>query len=300
MKPIHRPFKGLERPPILRCTDCSYILIGRRRIEPRRIRFFQTRTSVWEVFEFDGDRCPHDGTALVEKCGCGEPLAGGNDERCRRCGRPFSWAATSERQKEVEQWARPGKYVGSIHSIAIYVIRGTIAYTSADAVVSCDNEDGEMASSSAAALKDRGGWDVEQESMSEPRELGTAWLTSPGLMPVGRILHIGVLDDEGKTTPGITSRAVAGAIDRARRENIQTVAMPPLAIDRGLNLEESVRATTLGFIAAGSGKAINVVIVVLGEQEYKSYRDALKRHLAPPKELGLRSRIRKRLLGADR
>jgi len=169
--------------------------------------------------------------------------------------------------------------VGSIDSIDIYVIRGSIVETGADAVVSCDNGDGEMASSSAAALSERGGKDIEEESIGVPRKLGTAWLTSPGRLPVNCVIHVGVLLDDETTTKEITQTAVTACVMRAREKRMSTIAMPPIGISRGLNQDESIKAMTEGFRAAGGGSPLKIVFVLHGGEEFNDFRGKLRTHL---------------------
>jgi O-acetyl-ADP-ribose deacetylase (regulator of RNase III) len=279
LPPIRRPLGAIQRPPILRCTDCSFVIQARRRLETERLPIIQVRARIWQLFEFDAERCPNDGTKLVGECACGVLITTADDERCRVCGRPYPWATTSERQKQVEHWSKSSKHVGAVNSVDLYAVRGTIVYTSADALISFDNEDGEMASTSARALRERGGSDIEEESMSVARQLGTAWMTFPGRLPVSHVLHLGLLDEDGNTTTDLARDAVCDAVQLARGEGLRTLAMPPIGIDRGLDIHRSVAATVEGICSAGDGPAIQVAMVVLGDQEFGDFRDALKAHL---------------------
>lgn len=285
MEPTRRPFTGNQLAPVRKCTDCSFAIRGRRRIESS-VKWYQTRARVWEVFEFDGNRCPTHGTLLVGACDsdlggkiCAAPITSPSDVRCRVCGRPYRWTI-SGRERQVQQWSSDGRHVGKIGSIDIYVLHGSIVETGADAVVSCDNGDGEMVSSSAAALSERGGREIAEESIGAPRKLGTAWLTSPGRLPVMFVIHVGVLLDDETTTKEFTKAAVTDCIVRAREKRMKTIAMPAIGRLRGLSEDESIAAMTDGLRAAGDGSPLKIVFVLHGGEEFNIFREKLRAHLA--------------------
>ena len=286
MKTIRRRFVGNEPAPVGRCTDCSFAVRGRRRIETVRKWYWPT-TAIWEVFEFDGDRCPTHGTLLVAECDsrvenrlCAAPIMSPSDVRCRMCGRPYRWAVMAGRERQVQHWSSPGRRVGAINDcIELYVVHGSIVEIAADAVVSCDNADGEMASTSAAALSERGGSEIEEESMLALHELGTAWLTSPGRLAVTHVIHVGVLQEDETTTGEFTTRAITDCVRRAREARTRTIAMPPIGVKRGLSAAESVKAMVAGFRAAGSGSPLQIAFVLHGREEFITFREELRNHL---------------------
>jgi len=279
-----------EARPLRLCAEpgCSYAERASRDIIARREgRWWAPRTIVEWQPRWSADRCPRHGIKLTDRCdGCEAYLTSRDDKYCRRCGKQFWWTTeTDVGGHAVRTWQIEDARIETLGRLSVYAIRGSITQVVAEALVSSDDAFGAMKSSSAGALKQAGGQDIEAESMSSRHELGQAWLTRPGKLEAKHVIHLGLLDNTGKTTPEILTKALANCLQLADRSGLHSIALPALGTGRSSVPIESSAALSRGVIAShlaqySGGSLTAVGFIFLTPTEHgtflESYRAAAK------------------------
>lgn len=213
--------------PIRRCPECDYTEVARRvpARRPRR-RFLEVRTPIEWAFEWTADSCPYDGNTLVGTCeepACACLLVDAADLYCRECGIRHWWTSEVGETKEL----------GTIGHLNVFAVRQSLATMRVDALVSTDDTFGAMRSRSAAALKRRGGEDIERESMSRRRRMGEAWRTTAGSLHAKTVIHVCTLRADDHVEESDISTAISKALVVAEEAAAESMAFPALGTGIG-------------------------------------------------------------------
>jgi O-acetyl-ADP-ribose deacetylase (regulator of RNase III) len=117
----------------------------------------------------------------------------------------------------------------------IVVQQGDLIQVKADAVVNPANSLGEMCGGLAAALRQAGGPEIEQEAMSlAPIPVGEAVFTSAGKLPFKGIVHAPTMEKPGQTTHvDKVRKATLAALLCADSYGVKVLAMPGLGTGVG-------------------------------------------------------------------
>ena len=226
------------------------------------------RTHTRILFEFETDNCPECGSRLIDRCQrCEEPFAAPVGDRCEHCGLPQSWSPerlASDKRLPLRRWL-PG--APDVHDPAhtvpskrgeprLFVVEDDITNVAVEAIVSNDDVDGRMYTVISSAIKAAAGQEVEDESIEHGRAaLGDAWSTAAGSLrkPLKRIVHVAAIDRRGNSSIEIVVRCVRSALDVARREQLESLAIAAF----GTGPSDGVRQViNLGEWLAAVGPAI--------------------------------------------
>lgn len=118
---------------------------------------------------------------------------------------------------------------------AVRALRGDLTQQRVDAVVNAANERLAHGGGVAAALARGGGPQVQEESdrwIAErgPLEPGQAAVTTAGDLPARLLIHVvGPRYREGQDNEGMLRQAVRAALDTAREESAESVALPAIS-----------------------------------------------------------------------
>lgn len=116
----------------------------------------------------------------------------------------------------------------------ITVVLGDIADQDTDAIVNAANDHLWMGGGVAGAIKHKGGTVIEQEAMAQgPIPVGTAVVTSAGVLKAKRVIHAAVMGQDLKTNANLIEKAIRGSLWLAEQEGLGSVAVPALGTGVG-------------------------------------------------------------------
>ncbi|MBD3246437.1 MAG: NUDIX domain-containing protein [Candidatus Omnitrophica bacterium] len=121
-----------------------------------------------------------------------------------------------------------------IQGIQIEVVVGDLTARNDDAIVNPANTHGEMGGGVAAAIKAKGGIEIEQEAMRRgPFPVGSAILTSGGNLPAGAVIHAATMGMDFKTDEEKVRAAAWSALELAQARGFGTLAFCALGCGTG-------------------------------------------------------------------
>jgi O-acetyl-ADP-ribose deacetylase (regulator of RNase III) len=170
----------------------------------------------------------------------------------------------------------------SKNSVSITTVLGDITEFAGDAVVNPANKYLVMGGGVAAAIKGKGGEEIEREArMYAPLEIGEAVVTSAGRLKCRAVIHAPTVESPGgRSTRDYVYRATIAALRVARERGFKSVAFPLMGAGvGGLSPEESIDAMSRAFLEAGEGLEIHV---------YVTRREVLERIASHLKQSGWR------------
>jgi O-acetyl-ADP-ribose deacetylase len=122
----------------------------------------------------------------------------------------------------------------SIPPITVTIVEGDITAQTVDAIVNAANNMLWMGSGVAGAIKKRGGSSIEWEAVKQgPIAKGDAIVTSAGTLPMRCVIHAAVMGPTLRTNADLIGRATRSALDRAREQQVASIAFPALGTGVG-------------------------------------------------------------------
>jgi len=116
----------------------------------------------------------------------------------------------------------------------ITVVLGDIAEQETDAIVNAANSHLWMGAGVAGAIKRKGGVVIEQEAMAKgPIPVGTAVMTSAGVLKAKRVIHAAVMGQDLRTNADLIEKATRGSLWLAEQEGLSSVSLPALGTGVG-------------------------------------------------------------------
>jgi O-acetyl-ADP-ribose deacetylase (regulator of RNase III)/predicted RNA-binding Zn-ribbon protein involved in translation (DUF1610 family) len=284
------------RLPIQVCPrGCEHRELARRDLLTRTRPW--GRVDVHTVFTFETSNCPKCGAPLVRHCTrCRREILAPAADRCQFCGLPQPWAA--ERRAGIERSAirrwRPNE--DGVNDPAdllfenkrgeIWVLEGDITRVKVDAVVSNDDVDGQMWSEVARAIKGAAGEHVERRAQDDtPYEIGHAWLTEAGDLPLKGIIHVALMSRHGGSGTDVVRDCLIAALDVAAEERFDSIGIAaigsgPNAIDPTEWFNTFIR-TTVEYLTDAPNlprphvSRISIVLVLFEPENYDRTLTAL-------------------------
>jgi len=121
-----------------------------------------------------------------------------------------------------------------IKDIKIKIKKGDITEEDCDAICNAANNHFYMGGGVAAAIKKRGGIEIEQDAVDQgPVEVGKAVTTSGYRLKSRLVIHAAVMGMDFKTDKKIIKKATISALEEAERNNCQSIAFPALGCGVG-------------------------------------------------------------------
>lgn len=116
----------------------------------------------------------------------------------------------------------------------INVILGDIADQETDAIVNAANNHLWMGAGVAGAIKNKGGAVIEIEAMAlGPIPVGSAVITSAGVLKAKRVIHAAVMGQDLRTSAEFVEKATRGSLWLAEQEGLESVSFPALGTGVG-------------------------------------------------------------------
>jgi serine/threonine-protein kinase len=212
-------------------------------------------------------------------------------------GRHFATLARAITPRSPREWLAPiGKHRFRLGDCEINLKTGNIADEEADAIVSSAHYHMKMQSGVGAALRERGGDEIEAEAMEGgDRALGACVATRPGKLHAKSVLHA-VSGWDGTSCVG---RAMHRVLLMADQLGYRSLALPALGTGAArVSFETAANAmmTALRWHLLLGGARLQEVTIVLGDEaKLRTYHDvaeeALRAHeeASPVFDLGLSS-----------
>jgi O-acetyl-ADP-ribose deacetylase (regulator of RNase III) len=151
----------------------------------------------------------------------------------------------------------------------ITVKKGSIIKEKVDAIVCPTNSVGHMGTGISGYLRKVGGNQIEDEAIHQaPINIGTAVLTTPGVIPVKNIIQAPTIESPfGKTDQHKIKCAVEAALELAEKEGFEQVAMVGMGVgSEGLTYLQSAKTMIKAIKAFKTEKIQEVILVDLNQE----------------------------------
>lgn len=147
-----------------------------------------------------------------------------------------------------------------------------------DAIVNPTNSAGTMTQGVGAAILRRGGTGIQSEACSSaPIAVGAAVVTTAGSLHCRSVIHVPVAEDPAvKTTIENVRRATRAALVAAAARGLETIALPPMADDEAIPVEESARAMVDELRAHRQPMPTTVYLVASDDEGTAAFESALR------------------------
>jgi O-acetyl-ADP-ribose deacetylase (regulator of RNase III) len=161
------------------------------------------------------------------------------------------------------------------------LVEGDITQLEVDAIVNAANENLQLGTGVAGAIRERGGPSIQEECNRIGRTpVGTAVMTGAGNLPARQVIHaVGPRMGEGDEDKKLAS-AVRSALALADRRGLKSIAIPAISTGVfGFPMERAARVmlTEIHRYLQGGTKLDRVVIVLHGEDAFGIFRRELRR-----------------------
>lgn len=162
----------------------------------------------------------------------------------------------------------------------IEIWNGDICDLEVDAIVTPAIGSLWMSTGVAGAIKRAGGDAIEFEAIRQgPVELGSAVVTTAGVLAARAVIHAVSLDRDRRTSARTLDAAVRSAMARAREIGATSIAFPALGSGvGGFPLEEGARITVMAVRdeLPASPTIAHVVFALRGSAAYQAFSQALQ------------------------
>jgi len=165
------------------------------------------------------------------------------------------------------------------NSISINLVLGDITDFTGDAIVNPANRYLVMGGGVAAAIKRRGGDEIEIEARRHaPLDIGRAVVTSAGRLKCRAVIHAPAVEKPGgRSTPEYVYKATLAALRVAREHGFKSIAFPLMGAGvGGLTPEESVNAMLKAITE--TGRDLDIYIYVTRQDILERIRVYLKQN----------------------
>lgn len=149
------------------------------------------------------------------------------------------------------------------NSVSIRLIIGDLTEFEGDAIVNPANRYLVMGGGVAAAIKRKGGEEIEREARRyAPVEIGEAIVTSAGRLKCKAVIHSPTVEAPGgRSTLEYVYKATLAALRVAREHYFKSIAFPLMGSGvGGLTPEESIKAMTRAFLEVGENMDIYIYV----------------------------------------
>lgn len=161
----------------------------------------------------------------------------------------------------------------------IVVEKRSLLELKVDAIVNPANSKGKMGGGVAGAIKKFGGEQIEKEAMAQaPIAIGEAVISSAGKLPCKYVIHSPTMEKPSeKTDADKVFRAVASAIELAKKKGLKSLAFPGMGTGTGgLSPLESAKAVVNAIRATGDKTIELIYLVDLEDKVVEAYKKAVE------------------------
>lgn len=169
----------------------------------------------------------------------------------------------------------------TLEETQLEIVEGDITAVEVDAIVNAANEDLQLGSGVAGAIRERGGPSIQEEcDRIGHTPVGTAVMTGAGNLRAKQVIHaVGPRMGEGDEDRKLSS-AVRSALALADRYGLRSIALPAISTGTfGFPMDRAARITLTEVhrYLQGGTKIERVVIVLHGEDAFQTFRRELRR-----------------------
>jgi len=176
---------------------------------------------------------------------------------------------------------KPNRISLNLEETQLDIVEGDITEQGVDAVVNAANEDLQLGSGVAGAIRDKGGPSIQEEcDRIGHAPVGTAVMTGAGNLDAKQVIHaVGPRMGEGDEDRKLSS-AVRASLALADRYGLRSIALPAISTGNfGFPMDRAARImlTEIHRYLQGGTKLERVVVVLHGEDAFKAFRQELRR-----------------------
>jgi O-acetyl-ADP-ribose deacetylase len=169
----------------------------------------------------------------------------------------------------------------TLEETQLEIIEGDITEVEVDAIVNAANEDLQLGTGVAGAIRERGGPSIQEEcDRIGHTPVGTAVMTGAGNLRAKQVIHaVGPRMGEGDEDRKLSS-AVRSALALADRYGLRSIALPAISTGTfGFPMDRAARITLTEVhrYLQGGTKIERVVIALHGEDAFQTFRRELRR-----------------------
>lgn len=177
--------------------------------------------------------------------------------------------------------ARKNHIVISFESTQLEILEGDITELDTDAIVNAANEDLQLGSGVAGAIREKGGPSIQEEcNRIGHTGVGTAVMTGAGNLEAKQVIHaVGPRMGEGDEDRKLAS-AVRASLALADRNALRSIALPAISTGVfGFPMDKAARITLTEIhrYLQGGTKLERVVVVLYGDEAFETFRRELRR-----------------------
>lgn len=166
----------------------------------------------------------------------------------------------------------------NIMGFSVEVVKGDLTEIVVEVIVNPSNSFGFMGGGVAYTIKKKGGVVIEEEACSKaPIHVGSAVLTTGGLLKVSNVIHASTMENPSeKIGVGNVKKAVSAALSRANSHTFKTIAFPGMGTGvGGLSYDDASKAmihSIFGFSNSNPNSSIEkIFLVAYSDELYKVF-----------------------------
>jgi len=180
-----------------------------------------------------------------------------------------------------ENTAQKNRISLNLEDTQMDILEGDITDLDVDAVVNPANEDLQLGSGVAGAIREKGGPSIQEEcDRIGHTGVGTAVMTGAGNLSAKQVIHaVGPKMGEGDEDRKLAS-AVRSALALADRNGLRSIALPAISTGVfGFPMDRAARImlTEIHRYLQGGTKLERVVVVLHDEEAFQTFRRELRR-----------------------
>jgi O-acetyl-ADP-ribose deacetylase (regulator of RNase III) len=257
------------------------------------------RVIVRVAYSFETTNCSVCGSPFIATCSrCEKPVLAPVVDRCEFCGLPHPWAIerrAAATRSQPRQWLPESATSAAATLIKdipdsgrLFAIDGDVTTFAVDAVVSNDDVEGRMWAAVSSSIKTVAGYDVERDSVGRgPYQLGSAWFTYAGNLPIKGIIHVAAMDRRGKNNGLETiEQCVGSALKEARKRGMRSLALPAVGTGpNAISLEAWLRQISrvvVTHLRKNLGPSLDVLFVLYEPEDFPSLAATLTKAVDGP------------------
>ncbi len=169
----------------------------------------------------------------------------------------------------------------TLEETQLEILDGDITETDVDAIVNAANENLELGTGVAGAIREKGGPSIQEEcDRIGHTPVGTAVMTGAGNLSAKQVIHaVGPRMGEGDEDRKLSS-AVRAALALADRNGLRSIALPAISTGVfGFPMDRAARImlTEIHRYLQGGTKIERVVVVLHGDDAFQTFRRELRR-----------------------
>lgn len=163
----------------------------------------------------------------------------------------------------------------------IKICQGDITDQDCEAIVNAANNHFYMGGGVAAAIKNKGGIEIEQDAVDQgPVAVGEAVTTSGYRLKARWVIHAAVMALDFQTNKEKIKKATMAALGEADKKRCGSLAFPALGCGVGkIPYQESARAMLEGlkeYLKGNKSSLKEIILVLFDEAAYRDFKEVFK------------------------